>query len=163
MNRNIVTANDASQLKVAAKAGKFDDLGGGEGEGVSTPAADDFTSRLMKLVPIEVIGTYLAATALLDPVPNTTNRKIVMWIVFGVMLVMTPLYLRRQAKVIRKKQLGVSAAAFAVWAFALGGPFQLAWSGYEVWMGGIAVILFTFVLSGLGFAPIPEAKLAKAL
>jgi hypothetical protein len=71
---------------------------------------------------------------------------------------MTPVYLRKLAGVVRVQQLLLSAGAFAVWAFALGGPFAETWSGYELWMGSIAVILSAFVLGGVTVPPLQQPQ-----
>jgi hypothetical protein len=70
-----------------------------------------------------------------------------LWIIFGIGLIGTPMYLWRVVKVGKKAQLVVSTAAFGVWVFALGGAFaSLSW--YEPFIGSLALVVFTF------FAPL---------
>lgn len=169
MNRNVVTDQDANALRdvrvasleVPALAPSAAPAGPAPPAG--TPTADDYWNRLLKYIPIDVIGVYLAATGAVSSVSGHTKREAVLWIIFGVVLVVTPIYLRNVAGVVRSRQLAISAAAFAVWAFALGGPFAESWSGYEPWMGSLAIILSAFVFGAFKLAPLqqPQAVLAS--
>jgi hypothetical protein len=75
----------------------------------------------MNYIPVEVIGAYLALTDAVSSVSDHTKREVVLWIIFGVVLCMTPVYLRNLTKVVRLRQRLASTGAFAVWALALGG------------------------------------------
>lgn len=165
MNRNVITEADVQALTQPSVPSKPRAAAEPAGEPAAppppppgTPTADDFWSRLLKYIPIEVIGAYLAATGLVSAASSHRTREIILWIIFSVALVMTPVYLRKLGGVVRTRQLLVSAAAFAVWAFALGGPFAESWSGYEPWMGSIAVILSAFVLGGVTVPPLQQPK-----
>ena len=73
--------------------------------------------------------------------------------VFIVMLLMTPFFLHLVQKVKKKRQLGISTVSFAVWAFALGGPFtQFPYPWYHPIYGALLLPIFTFTI------PMWEAK-----
>jgi hypothetical protein len=106
-----------------------------------TPTADDFWNRLMKAIPLVVIGGYLAASGVLTAITDPgRTEKIAFWLVFAFFLVITPLFHSRVLKVTRRRQLWISTVAFALWAFALGGPFDVTFGGWAPWMGSLAVI-----------------------
>jgi hypothetical protein len=166
VNRNVITAEDAQAL-----AQKHGDAGAKAAGGAAftppappagTPTADDYWNRLLKYIPIEVIGVYLAASDAVASVTGHTKRETVLWIIFGVVLAVTPIYLRNVVGIVRPRQLIISAVAFAVWAFALGGPFAESWSGYESWMGALAIILSAFVFGALKLPPLPKPEAALA-
>jgi hypothetical protein len=108
-------------------------------------ATDDYSNRLVKLIPAEVVSLFLALDAILAS--RTETSRLVAWVVFGIGLLGTFLYLRRAAKVKSWPQITASAFAFCLWAYVIGGPFAgYAW--YDPIYGAIAVPVFTF------FAPL---------
>ncbi len=164
MNRNVITAEDAQAL-AQKQQGVGAEAAGPQtftppAPPAGTPTADDYWNRLLKYIPIEVIGVYLAATDAVASVTGHAKRETVLWIIFGFVLAVTPIYLRNVAGIVRSGQLMISAVAFVVWAFALGGPFPESWSGYESWMGALAVILSAFVLGALKLPPLPQPEAA---
>jgi hypothetical protein len=110
---------------------------------------DNYWSRIVKYVPGEIVAAWLAVTALLAG--QSTARLTLLWIVFGILLLLTPVSVLRTTNVSgmppARTQAALSAIAFAVWAFAIGKPFS-HYSFYDFTYGGVAIILFT-VLSGL--------------
>ena len=105
---------------------------------------DDYTSRLMKYVPAEIVALFIT----LDTLARSSSKipALVHWgiLVFGI--VGTYLYLWRIGKVRKQMQLHISAVAFCVWVFAIGGPFsQLAW--YDPIYGGLLLPAYTFVVA----------------
>lgn len=73
--------------------------------------------------------------------PATTWPRI---FVFG--LIATYLYLWRVEKVKKQTQLHISAVAYCVWVFAIGGPFvHLAW--YDPVYGGLLLPAYTFLIA----------------
>ena len=107
----------------------------------SKPAAyDNYFSRLVKLIPAEVIVFYLA----LDGIASAMKQKdLLLWVVFGIAVAGAWFYLARLANVTKILQRVITIAAFAIWVYVLGGPFaQLAW--YDAGYGKLLLVVFTF-------------------
>jgi hypothetical protein len=115
---------------------------------------DGYTSRLLKYIPAESVALYLTLQGIIvsgrgDNPPNSW-----LWLILGVGIVGTPIYLARIAGVRKVIQLAVSTIAFGIWVFALGGAFaSLSW--YEPFIGSLALVIFTF------FAPLisPDSEM----
>lgn len=108
------------------------------------PEEDEYTSRLLKFIPAEVVAVYLALDGVVKAAASQLPHK-TLWVVFLVLLIATPLYLWRVAKVTKKAQLVVSTVSFAVWVFTLGGPFAgLSW--YQPAYGAMLLPLYTFLI-----------------
>jgi hypothetical protein len=110
---------------------------------------DNYWARVVKYVPGDVLAAWLALSGLL--VGRTTAKVGVLWAVFGVLIVVTPISVLRATRVKglppARAQAMLSTVAFAVWAFAIGQPFS-HYTFYDASYGGVAIILFTLV-SGL--------------
>jgi hypothetical protein len=117
------------------------------------PPRDDYVDRLLKYIPAESVALYLTLQGIiLAGAADTPNLSTWLWFILGVGLIGTPWYQWRVLKIGKAEQLAISAAAFGVWVFALGGAFEsLSW--YEPFIGSLALVLFTF------FAPLisPDA------
>lgn len=88
---------------------------------------DTYTDKLLKYIPADVVGAWVAVTGLVasaKDVPQTT----VLWVAFAVGLVMTAWWTLKQTSVPGRPpatgQVAISTGSFAVWVFALGGPFK---------------------------------------
>jgi hypothetical protein len=70
------------------------------------------------------------------------------WLIFIVLLILTPLYTWRVTTEaglpVAYVQVVVSTLSFIVWVFAIGGPFSLL-SWYQPVYGSILLILFTLI------------------
>ena len=103
---------------------------------------DNYTSRLLKYIPAEVIALYITLDAIIRSAEDISI--LIYWFVFLFGMIGTYLYLWRVAKVSKKIQLLISVGAFVVWVFAIGGPFTtLSW--YEPIYGGLLLPMYTFV------------------
>jgi len=113
----------------------------------STPeqAPDSYADRLLKYIPAEVIGAYIAADAMLRSPAQPS--LVLYWLVFGLGMILTPLYLWRIQKIQTLLQLTISTAAFAVWVFTLGGPFKLSFDWYNPLYGAILLPFFTLIVA----------------
>lgn len=112
------------------------------------PAPDKYKDRLLKYIPAEVIALYITLNGILRSATNdpTFPEQLVAWIIFGVGLFGTWLYLWRVSKVSKTWQYVISIGAFAVWVFALGGPFvYLAW--YRPVYGALFLPTYTFLVA----------------
>jgi len=88
-----------------------------------------------------VIGVSSATTA----APADSLSKILIQIVFFALLVLTPLYLWKIAKVTNKVQLIVTTLAFILWIYTLGGPFAV-WGIYEPKVAAVLLTLWSLVV-----------------
>ena len=106
-------------------------------------SADPYGDRLLKLIPGEVISLYLSMVVIIEN-SNDPQHAIVPWVLLTMGAGATYLYLRVAQKVRNVAQLGMSVAAFCVWAIAIPGPLteQTFISGTYA---GMALAAFTFV------------------
>ena len=112
---------------------------------VAMPAGtgyDNYYSRLVKLIPAEVIAFYLALDALASALPE---KQVVLWVVFGIALAGAWFYLGRMAGVHSVVQRLLSLAALVIWVYVTGGPFaSLPW--YNATYGKLVLVVFTFAV-----------------
>jgi hypothetical protein len=103
-------------------------------------AYDDYYSRLVKLIPSEIIALYLA----LDGIASAMKQKeILLWVVFGIAVIGAWFYLGRLANVSKVVQRLLTILAFALWVYVFGGPFaQLPW--YDPGYGKLLLVVYTF-------------------
>jgi hypothetical protein len=151
---NVITRKD---IRSAAKPAGKELAGAGERDTPPRPqptTADDAADRLFKYIPSITIGTYLAIQGVVAQINDADKKKWILLIVSLVLLAGTYLYWRNRG-VKRSAQIGASLAAFVVWVFALGGPFDLFWKGWEPYMGSIALFLAAFLLVAL---KLPELR-----
>jgi hypothetical protein len=127
MSRAIITKRDITRANAQAQA-----VPSPQAQAVPTPQApDDYRAKLMKYIPGEVVSLYVALEAVVKTSSTSpAQAQGAYWLVFGVCLIGTPLYLWRLGKVHKSAQLLISTVAFAVWVFALGGPFD-GWDWYQ--------------------------------
>lgn len=114
----------------------------------SKPAnkADSYSDRLMKYIPTEIIALYITLdTIIRSSGGNSSSTIVINWIVFLFCILAIILVLLRKDKVKSMIQISVSVGAFAVWIFALGGPFlELGW--YETLYGALLLPAYTFLV-----------------
>jgi hypothetical protein len=104
---------------------------------------DDYSDRLLKYIPSEVVGVFLAVDSLLKTASVQVSKDILGWVVFIFLIILTPIYLHRVQKVKKYQQLAISTISFMVWVFTLGGPFmQFSW--YSPIYGAILLPLYIF-------------------
>jgi len=100
-----------------------------------------FLTAVLKLIPSEVVAVYLFLQGVLP------NRLLPHLVVAGVLVVLTPLYLRFAMGVSSGAQLVVSTLSTVIWIYALGqGPVRfLKPPLYEPWYGSAALAIWTLV------------------
>ena len=108
---------------------------------------EDFNSyldRLTKMIPTPVIALYLVGTS---QIPADEAIGLVVWAVIcliGVIVLMT--YGTADAKKNKSPDwihIAISAGAFLIWVYAMGGPFA-AFNLQVPWIGSLAVLAYTF-------------------
>lgn len=106
-------------------------------------APDDYSGRLLKLIPVEVITLYV--TLITVAKPDDQLPGLVLWVILLFGLGATYLYSRVTLKVTDNKQLAVTVGAFFVWALTIGGPFEeLSW--YSDTYGALILPVYTFLV-----------------
>jgi hypothetical protein len=118
---------------------------------------DDYASRLMKYIPTEAVGFWLAVSGIIQGDGDDISQEGLLWLFFVVGLVFTFFWLRRQTKALGKRtawtQILLACGAFIVWVFATGGPFATSFAWYRPSYGSLALITYTVVV---GFVIPPE-------
>jgi hypothetical protein len=107
---------------------------------------DDYVTRLVKYIPAEIVAAFLVIDGILKAVTGVQAN--LYWLIFIVLLILTPLYTWRVTTEaglpVAYVQVVVSTLSFIVWVFAIGGPFSLL-SWYQPVYGSILLILFTLI------------------
>ncbi|NTZ92596.1 MULTISPECIES: hypothetical protein [Agrobacterium] len=127
---------------------------------------DDYRDRLIKYIPAESVALYVAVDKMVNShyglslltadsvVPM--QAVIVSWIILGLGIVGTPIYLHRRKLPGQPWLLNasISTIAFVLWAYTLSGSVFLVHGWYSVFAAGLLAPIFTFV-AGF-FEPKPE-------
>jgi hypothetical protein len=109
----------------------------------------DYKDRLLKLIPGEVVATYITIDGIIPP--GEAMAKWVALIVALILLLAIPLYMIKIYEVKSWKQIGFTMGAFIVWLYSLGGPFEL-WTLpsnlplHVPFIGSILLILWTLLV-----------------
>src|SRR6266496_2530282 len=97
---------------------------------------DGYKDRLLKYIPADVVGAWIAVTRLLSGVVGVPTAEI-LWVAFFLGIVATAAWTWNETKLPDKPplivQTVISTGAFAVWVFALGGPFATLASYHPVY------------------------------
>ena len=153
MDRNIVTHVDVFRQRGPRNRGEED-----KGSLKAPITADDYLSRLVKYVPIEIIGAYILVSGILETAyPTGVSRAVALGILLAVSSVATYAYSRRVLRIVRGRQVAVSVLAFVVWVFATGGVFSY-WSWYAPWMGTVAMIGFGVSVKIVNVPPLDDGE-----
>jgi hypothetical protein len=184
MNRNIITAKDVENIRgghipkalrlnppawadsahladeapatpgLAARAAV--EAGATTGpDGVPIPSEDDYLTKVLKYVPIEVLGAYLFMAGVIDS--NVTDKSDhAAWLGYGLIAFggITPLYAWRVLSVVRPTQLLFSVVGIGVYVFAVGGWFATT-TWYHSWYAGIVVPLFALLVAIISVPALP--------
>ncbi len=126
------------------------------------PRTSSYFEKLIKYIPGELNAAYIAIDGILRE--EMVSDPIAVWLYWGVfvfLLVLTPLYIKYRPSEEAEKQsvrfhCCAATVAFAVWVFALGGPFALTFPDiYRPVYGSLLLILTTLTI------PIIEAAAMK--
>lgn len=125
--------------------------------GVTVPTADDYLTKLLKFVPLEVLGAYLFLQGVVEG--NVTKSSDLSWwlgaLLVGIVVLSIP-YDIRVLNVVRPLQIAMGAVGLAVYVFALGGWFGTT-TWYHQWYGSIALPLFALLVAVIRLKPLPAA------
>lgn len=116
-------------------------------------AGDDYSTRVVKYIPSEVIAGYLAVQNILSNAANDCRVPNAWWyLLYGFFVVLTPLYLysRRTKGEPYALQLAISTAAFVIWSYAMTNCSKFGVFPKDIYnSAGAAVLLIVFSL-GVG-------------
>lgn len=115
----------------------------------SKEAVDGYQDRLLKYIPADINAAWLALTGIVKSV-TTIPQSTILWILFVILLVLTPIWTWMQTSEGNKPpavtQILVATGAFFIWVFALGDPFT-SLSFYQPVYGSILLILYTLIVA----------------
>lgn len=167
LNRNIITSGDIRQAAVAGNAaqvprtlelqppGGVVPLAQPAGGNAQNPG-DGYLTKLLKYVPLEVVGTYLFMTTLVhDRVTDPSDLKTWLGTLGLVALVATALYDVKVLNIVRTRQVVMSVLGIGVYIFASGDWFATT-TWYQAWYASIALAAYAFIV---GAVKIPELPL----
>jgi len=140
MAREIVTSRDI--LKITRDEGPDKEASAAS----RITSRDGYFDRLFKYIPAELVAGYIFVLGSVKQLTDPQQAKIVNWLIFAAFAVLTPVYLNRVQKVSKTGQLIISTISFAVWVFALGGPFALT-EWYNPVFGSILLPVFTLLIA----------------
>lgn len=114
-------------------------------------ADESYFEKLLRYIPGDITAAWLVLNGII--VGEAGNSPTLQWIVFGALLVLSPLYMcymKIQPPGLSASKTFpclVAAFAFTVWVFAIGGPFSAQWPKlYMPVYGSIALILTTLII-----------------
>jgi hypothetical protein len=113
--------------------------------------ADGYLTQFLKLMPIEVISAYITIDGLLrgSIIPSTSPAIYawLLWVVFILLAIINPFYLRYVTNVSSWRQIGLSAGAFVIYVVSLGGPFALIGLDEAIirLIGSILIPIYTLI------------------
>ncbi len=118
------------------------------GAGAPSEAIDTYFDKVVKFIPADIVAAWVAVTGLVASAPDIP-RETILWIAFAIGLILTAWWTWKQAAAPGRRpavtQAIISTGAFAVWVFALGGPFQHV-PGQHVY-GSLLLILYTLIVA----------------
>lgn len=161
MNRNIITEDDIQTAAVGT-----DQPGDGPVTGAAgtrtVQKADDYFDRLVKYVPLEIIGAYLIVDGLLRELLEGQALSIGLLALLVLGLLAAWFFANRVLNVVRTNQLVMTAIAFLVYVFATGGWFATFPFWAPAW-GTIAVVLFGVAVRIVGIPPLTQEQVSRAM
>jgi hypothetical protein len=162
-NRNVITDADVATLNSAttpAEVPKSLDVQPPAAAtpppgGVVVPTADDFLTKLVKYVPLEILGVYLFVEGAVES--NVTEPgPLATWlgaVLVATLVIMIP-YDIRVLNVVRPVQIAMSMVGMAVYVFAVGGWFATT-TWYEAWYSSIVLPVFVLLVAIIRLKPLP--------
>jgi len=105
-----------------------------------------YLESLLKNIPSEAIAAYLGITSLMTAIPAGTAKGVLQWIIFALCLGTVPLWMLYGESKAKWWQILFACLAFPIWAMTLvDGPFYTI-GGYEAWIGGLLLMVFTGIV-----------------
>jgi len=109
-----------------------------------------FADKLVKLIPTEIVGAYMVLAGIIgfsptsNSVPTDGMARTLIQVVFFILLILTPIYLRMVTGVSNLVQIIVTSISFIVWVYTLGGPF-VVWKIFYPLVSSVVLVLWSLV------------------
>jgi hypothetical protein len=107
---------------------------------------NDYKDRLVKLIPSEIITAYVTLKGLIYGAGVSGNKQLLLWIVFGILVILNPLYLYYITQVRKAGQIVFSSFAFVLWVLVIGGPFTSILGFPAEYIGSILLVIYTLFI-----------------
>jgi hypothetical protein len=107
---------------------------------------NDYQDRLVKLIPSEIITAYVTIKGLISVAGVTGNKQLLLWIVFGILVILNPLYLFYVTGVKKAGQIAFSSIAFILWVMVIGGTFTSIIGFPAEFLGSILLVIYTLFI-----------------
>jgi len=102
-----------------------------------------YLESLLKNIPSEAIAGYLGMTSLMSAMPVGSAKNVLEWLIFAICLGTVPMWMLFGQSKAKWWQIVFACLSFPIWAMTLvDGPFYTI-SGFQAWIGGILLMLFT--------------------
>ena len=109
---------------------------------------DRYFDKVLKYIPADVVAAWVAVTGVVSSASGVPQQQI-LWVAFAAGLILTAWWTTKQTTAPGRPaplaQVVISTVAFAVWVFALGGPFEHV-RGQKLY-GSLLLILYTLVVA----------------
>ena len=119
-------------------------------QGKTNPPIDHYSDRLMKYIPTEAIGFWLAVSGMIQSAGEDIPKITLLWVFFILGIFLTLIWIFKQTQKLRKPtawtQIGISCVAFVVWVFATGEPFS-SLSFYRPVYGSLLLVTYTSLVA----------------
>lgn len=107
---------------------------------------NDFKDRLVKLIPSEIVTAYITIQGLIAGGPPNGQSETLLYIVIGVLLILTPVYLIYVSKVAKTGQVVFTTVAFIIWVIVIGSPIKEILNFPASFIGSIMLVLYTLIV-----------------
>jgi hypothetical protein len=116
-------------------------------EGGGGEALKFYLEKLLKMIPAEVVGLYMIGNGL---IPKGNNVALVIWSVVCLIGVFVVRGYGTADKAEGKRadwtMVIISAIAFVIWLYNLGGPFAAYPGVHQPYIGSLLVLVWTFFI-----------------
>ena len=113
---------------------------------VAPSPINDYKDRLVKLIPTEIITAYVTLKGLINGSGVEGNKSLLLWIVFGILVIINPLYLCYVTQVKKPGQILFSSLAFILWVMVIGGTFTTILGFPAEFIGSILLVIYTLFI-----------------
>lgn len=106
---------------------------------------NSYKDRLLKLIPSEIIAAYITLHGLVKGIENE-HEQALLFIIIGILFLITPFYLYKVSMVTKKVQIAISSIGFLVWVFTTNPPIEYIYTIPTAFLGSLVFILYTLFI-----------------